>query len=143
MPEDPIAKFQASLTKEDTVTVLGMCDAAMDLLQKQEYDSLFANLYEYEELGGTIKPLSEETIARYKSRYRLFPVKSYSRAYYGFLHAACNNVKYNVVFATAEQTGGAPATTSFMFVPVKIDGQWFLCLNTAKAVTNKDLYKNR
>jgi hypothetical protein len=42
----------------------------------------------------------------------------------------CNDVKYEVTFATAEQTGGQPATIMFMFNPVKIDGEWKLCVKT-------------
>ena len=43
----------------------------------------------------------------------------------------CNDVKYEVVFATAEQTGtGEPAKTAFMFNPVKVDGTWKLCVKS-------------
>jgi hypothetical protein len=38
-------------------------------------------------------------------------------------------VKYEVTFATAEQAGTEePATTMFMFNPVRIDGDWKLCV---------------
>ena len=43
----------------------------------------------------------------------------------------CNDVKYSVTFATAEQVGGdKPATTMYMFNPVKVDGEWKLCVKT-------------
>jgi hypothetical protein len=40
-------------------------------------------------------------------------------------------VKYEVVFATAEQAGTPePAKTGYMFNPVKVDGEWKLCVKT-------------
>jgi hypothetical protein len=43
----------------------------------------------------------------------------------------CNDVKYEVTFATAEQAGTEEAPkTMFMFNPVRIDGEWKLCVKT-------------
>jgi hypothetical protein len=43
----------------------------------------------------------------------------------------CNDVKYEVTFATAGEAGTETApVTSFMFNPVKKDGEWKLCVKT-------------
>ena len=56
---------------------------------------------------------------------------SYSRLYYSFQLEGCNDVKYEVTWATKEQAGTSEAPkTSFMFNPVKIDGTWKLCVKT-------------
>lgn len=62
----------------------------------------------------------------------LFPVLEYSRIYYSFQLEGCNDVKYEVVWATADKTGtNQDAKTAYMFNPVKVDGSWKLCVKTA------------
>ena len=69
---------------------------------------------------------------RYSRKFKMYPVLDYKRQYFSFMLEGCNDVKYEVTFATAEQAGtDKPATTMFMFNPVKIDGNWKLCVKTA------------
>lgn len=129
--KDPVATFRSSLTSEDTIEMVRMCDEAMEMLKNKEYDKLMSRLYEYDDSTKAVSELAPETAQRYINNYMMFPVISYERVYYSFMLEGCNDVKYSVVFATAEQTGtGQEARTSFMFNPVKVDGTWKLCVKT-------------
>lgn len=135
---DPVQAFRSSLTEEDTIEMVRICDEAMELLKNKEYDKLMSQLYEYDDSTKSVSDLSPETAQRYINNYMMFPVLSYERVYYSFMLEGCNDVKYSVVFATAEQTGtGEPATTSFMFNPVKVDGTWKLCVKTDKDMMDR------
>ena len=125
-------EFRSELTKEDTATMLKLCDDAMANLKAKDYNKVLASLYEYTDSTQEVKPLTEETKRRYLNKFRLFPVLDYERVYYSFQLEGCNDVKYDVTFATAEQAGTAePAKTGYMFNPVKVDGSWKLCVKTA------------
>ena len=125
-------ELRSELTKEDTATMLQLCDDAMANLKAKDYNKVLASLYEYTDSTQEVKPLTEETKRRYLNKFRLFPVLDYERVYYSFQLEGCNDVKYEVTFATAEQAGTAePAKTGYMFNPVKVDGSWKLCVKTA------------
>ena len=125
-------EFRSELTKEDTATMWKLCDDAMANLKAKDYNKVLASLYEYTDSTQEVKPLTEETKRRYLNKFRLFPVLDYERVYYSFQLEGCNDVKYEVTFATAEQAGTAePAKTGYMFNPVKVDGSWKLCVKTA------------
>ena len=105
-------EFRSELTKEDTATMLKLCDDAMANLKAKDYNKVLASLYEYTDSTQEVKPLTEETKMRYLNKFRLFPVLDYERVYYSFQLEGCNDVKYEVTFATAEQAGTAePAKT--------------------------------
>lgn len=130
--EEQINEFRSELTKEDTATMLKLCDDAMANLKAKDYNKVLASLYEYTDSTQEIKPLTEETKKRYLTKFKLFPVLDYTRVYYSFQLEGCNDVKYEVTFATAEQAGTKePAKTAYMFNPVKVDGSWKLCVKTA------------
>lgn len=130
--EEQIEEFRSELTSEDTTAMLRLCDDAMEQLKQQKTDQVLASLYEYTDSTQEVKPLSQATAAKYRRRFTLFPVLDYQRKYYSFQLEGCNDVKYEVTFATAEQAGTKePAKTAFMFNPVKVDGTWKLCVKTA------------
>lgn len=127
-----VAEFRSELTAEDTTTMLKLCDDAMEQLKAKDYDKVLSTMYEYTDSTQEVKPLSKETAARYRRMFKMFPVLDYVRKYYSFQLEGCNDVKYEVTFATAEQAGTAqPAKTGYMFNPVKVDGTWKLCVKTA------------
>lgn len=130
--EERIEEFRSELTKEDTATMLKLCDDAMEQLKAKKYDQVLASLYEYTDSTQELKPLSKETANRYRRKFMFFPVLEYDRIYYSFQLEGCNDVKYEVTWATAEKAGTAdPAKTAYMFNPVKINGEWKLCVKTA------------
>lgn len=130
--EQQIEEFRSTLTTEDTTQMLKLCDDAMESLKAKDYDKVLSSLYEYTDSTKEVKPLTEKTAKRYRRLFRMFPVLDYTRKYYSFQLEGCNDVKYEVTFATAEQAGtDKPATTGYMFNPVKVDGQWKLCVKTA------------
>ncbi len=129
--EEQVAEFRSMLTAEDTVQMLQLCDNAMELLKSKKIDEVVSTLYEYNDSTKEVKPLSKELAKRYTNKFKMFPVLRYTRKYYSFQLEGCNDVKYDVVFATAEQAGTKDdPVTGFMFNPVKIDGEWKLCLKT-------------
>ena len=126
-------EFRSTLSTSDTTQMLRLCDEAMEQLKNHSYEKVLSSLYEYNDSTKEVKPLSETLMRQYRSNFETFPVLEYRRVYYSFLLEGCNDVKYEVIFATPEQTGtDEPAKTAFMFNPVKIDGQWYLCVKTEK-----------
>jgi hypothetical protein len=70
---------------------------------------------------------------RLRRQFKMFPVLDYKRQYFSFMLEGCNDVKYSITFATAEQAGTKEApVTMFMFNPVRVDGEWKLCVKTTK-----------
>lgn len=128
--EERVQEFRSMLTASDTTQMLQICDNAMEQLKAKKIDQVLASLYEYNDSTEELKPLTDEVKKRYAVRFKRYPVQEYNRQYYSFMLEGCNDVKYEVTFATAEQTGGQPATIMFMFNPVKIDGEWKLCVKT-------------
>lgn len=126
--EDMIEEFRAELTLEDTTQMLNLCDNLMEQLKAKNYSEVLGSLYLYDDSTHEVSALSENIQKRYERKFKMFPVLDYKRQYYSFMLEGCNDVKYEVTFATAEQTGDKPATTMFMFNPVKIDGEWKVCL---------------
>lgn len=127
-----VEEFRSELTTEDTTQMLKLCDDAMESLKAKDYDKVLSSLYEYTDSTQEVKPLTEETAKRYRKMFQMFPVLDYVRKYYSFQLEGCNDVKYEVTFATAEQAGTEePAKTGYMFNPVKADGTWKLCVKTA------------
>lgn len=129
--EDQVEEFRSGLTEADTTAMLKLADNAMEQLKAKKIDQVIASLFEYNDSTNEVTPVSEETAKRYSRLFNLYPVLEYSRVYYSFMLEGCNDVKYSVTFATAEQVGGdKPATTMYMFNPVKVDGEWKLCVKT-------------
>ena len=115
--EQSIEEFRSELTKEDTAAMLHICDQAMNDLKAKKIEK------------------------RYRRLFTMFPVLEYERKYYSFQLEGCNDVKYDVVFATAEQAGTAePAKTAYMFNPVRINGEWKLCVKTADDEFDKEMH---
>lgn len=130
--EEQIKEFRSELTAADTTAMLKLCDDAMEQLKAHDIDNVLNSLYEYSDSTQEVKPLTAETAKRYRKLYTMFPVLDYVRKYYSFQLEGCNDVKYEVTFATAEQAGTKePAKTGYMFNPVKVDGSWKLCVKTA------------
>ena len=116
--------FRASLTETDTASMLKLCDDCMELLKQKDVEGALAMLCEYDDSTHSVAPLSEEVQARYRRRFSLFPVVRYQRTEYKFQTEGLNDVKYEVYF-------GDNAKTSYMFNPVKIDGEWHLSVKRA------------
>ena len=111
---EQIEEFRRHLTSKDTLAMLSICDEAMEQLKQKNYEQVLSNLFEYNDSTKEIKPLSERTAKRYDRIFKMFPVK------------------YEVTFADADHTGtGKPATTMYMFNPVRVNGEWKLCVKTA------------
>ena len=131
--EEAIEQFRSELTAEDTAAMLRICDDAMEQLKAKKIDVVLANLNEYDDSTKQISKLSDKMAKRLRRQFKLYPVLNYSRQYYSFMLEGCNDVKYAVQFATAEQAGTEEAPiTMFMFNPVRIDGEWKLCVKTTK-----------
>ena len=136
--EERIEEFRSMLTTSDTTQMLQICDNAMEQLKGKKIDEVIASLYEYNDSTQELTPLSDDMKGRLQRQFHRFPVLNYERKYYSFMLEGCNDVKYEITFATAEQTGGAPATTMFMFNPVRVDDQWKLCVKTQDKAIDQD-----
>lgn len=128
---EEIYEFRSQLTQEDSIAMVKLCDDAMELLKNKKFEQVLASLYEYDDSTKEAKPLSELSRKKYLKTFETFPVLEYRRKYFSFMLEGCNDVKYEVEFATAEQAGTPePPKTAYMWNPVKIDGEWKLCLKT-------------
>lgn len=135
-----VDEFRSELTADDSTAMLQLCDAAMEQLKGKKIDQVLASLYEYIDSTQEVRPLSKDTQKRYRRMFVTFPVLDYELKYFSFQLAGCNDVRYEVIFATAEQAGTAePAKTAYMFNPVKIDGVWVLCMKTAADEMDKTM----
>ena len=130
--EERVEEFRSMLTASDTTQMLQVCDNAMEQLKGKKIDEVIASLYEYNDSTEELTPLTDQVKKRLARRFKMFPVLSYNRQYFSFMLEGCNDVKYEVVFATPEQTGADSAKTMYMFNPVKVDGEWKLCVKSAK-----------
>lgn len=138
--EERVTEFRSTLNHEDTTQMLKICDDAMEQLKHRNYNAVLSSLYEYNDSTNEVKPLSSSTAKRYTTMFRMFPVLDYHRLYFSFQLEGCNDVKYEVTWATAEQAGTKdPATTAYMFNPVKVDGEWKLCVKTSNEEIDQSL----
>jgi len=138
--EESIKEFRQQLTEDDTVAMLRICDDAMEQLKAKQIDKVLASMYEYTDSTKELRPLSDALKRKCRAKFQMFPVLEYKRVYYSFMLEGCNDVKYEVVFATAEQTGTAePARTAFMFNPVRKDGEWKLCIKTSDKMIDREM----
>ena len=120
--------FQEGLTAQDSTTMLQKCDSCMQFLSEGRIDDALSMLVEYDDSLQQVSPLSDETRASYKRKFTLFPVLKYDLQYISFNTEGLNDAKYEVQFGPDE--AGAPKT-AYMFNPVKVDGQWYLCVKNA------------
>jgi len=129
--EERVEEFRSMLNANDTTQMLQICDNAMEQLKGKKIDEVIASLYEYNDSTEELTELTDATKKRIARRFKMFPVLAYNRQYFSFMLEGCNDVKYEVVFATPEQTGADSARTMYMFNPVKVDGEWKLCVKSA------------
>lgn len=129
--EERVEEFRSMLNANDTTQMLQLCDNAMEQLKGKKIDEVIASLYEYNDSTEELTELTDATKKRLQRRFKMFPVLAYNRQYFSFMLEGCNDVKYEVVFATPEQTGADSARTMYMFNPVKVDGEWKLCVKSA------------
>jgi len=125
-------EFSESLTSEDTTQMLQLADDCMELLKQQEIDKAIDMLQEYDDSLEQINPLSAETEKRLRRQFQVFPVLKYKREYFSFMEQGLNDVLYKIWFAEEDDPAqnGEPVI-KFMFNPIKLDGEWHLCVKRA------------
>lgn len=128
------AEFRASLTQNDTITVLQMADSLMQELQRGELDSALSKLYMLTSEG--IAPINNEKLNKLKNHFKRFPVIDYKLIYYNFSTNALNDLKYSITFVK-DEAQQMPAI-SFMFNPFKAEGKWYLCVKEERQ-SSKDM----
>ena len=120
--------YLEGLTAQDSTAMMQKCDSCMQFLSEGRIDDALAMLVEYDDSLQQVSPLSDETRASYMRKFTLFPVLKYELKYVSFMESGLNDAKYEVQFGPDE----AGATkTAYMFNPVKINDQWFLCVKKA------------
>ena len=130
--EQAIQDFQSGLSAADSTAMLALCDGCMELLKAKDIDRALDMLSLYDEELHTVAHLPDHFRQSYRRMFTIFPVYNYRRQYYSFQLEGCNDVKYEVVFVEQENSDyNTPYKTSFMFNPVKVDGEWYLCMKTA------------
>ncbi|MBQ8486592.1 MAG: hypothetical protein IJ533_02955 [Prevotella sp.] len=126
-PGEP-TEFQLGLSAEDSTSIVKLGDECMTYLKNGKIDEALGMLCQYDDSLNEIAPLSEEQLASYKKKFLMFPVREYQLAYFSFTEEGLNDLKYDVVFGP--EAAGNPKT-SYMFNPVKVNGEWHLSVKTA------------
>lgn len=125
----PEMEFRNSLTHEDSVKLVQLSDNCMELLKQNDIDGAVAMLHEYDDSTKTVTSLSPVVEKRMRHIFTVFPVKKYELEYYSVFREGLNDVRYKIWFAEEEDPAknGEPVT-HFMFNPVMVDGEWYLCV---------------
>lgn len=130
--ESEAEEFRKELTKEDTTQMLALCDDCMKTLKAGRIDEALNRLYTYDDSTATVAPITATKREELKRTFRLFPVLGYEMDYYSFNSEGQNDVKYDIrFFEKTDSADTTPNTIGFMFNPVKVDGQWYLCIKEA------------
>lgn len=119
------AEFISTLTSADTTLVLEKAERFMKGLQNGELKNSLTELVELK--GDSIVPISSSKLAEMEKRFQRFPVLKYRLVSYTFSTPGLNDLKFAVEFAPKGANGKAPAI-SFMLNPVKVAGEWYLCV---------------
>lgn len=122
--ESAQAAFAATLTAEDSTAVTAATDEIMSLLQAGEIEAALSHIYVVND--NVLYRPDDESLLRLKSKFRNFPVLSYTMTDFAFQTSAINDVTYQYVFE--EIPGENPGTLRLCFNPVKIDGKWYITL---------------
>lgn len=121
-------EFQLGLTSEDSAQIVELGEQCMTLLKDGKLDDALNMLCLYDDSLEQIAPLSDEVRGSYQRLFNRFPVMEYKLSYFSFSEKGLNDLKYSVVFGP--EAIGSPKT-SYMFNPVKVDGQWHLSVKNA------------
>lgn len=112
--------------------MLQLCDQCMELLKAGKIEEALDMIYYYDEEKHEVKELTKAFRGSFRHMFKMFPVYEYARSYYSFQLEGCNDVKYMVTFEEMEDPSEPnPYKTSFMFNPVKVDGQWYVTMKMA------------
>lgn len=136
---DAEKEFIATLTKEDSISVLNQARICMDSLKVGNIESALEMLYVVK--GNQILPLGGESLKETREHFQRFPVVDYQLDYFTFSTQGCNDLKYRIKFSRKDEKGNIPAI-AFMFNPVKIDNRWYLCIK-GKDQSSKDILNPR
>lgn len=130
--EQRVKEFQSELTEADSTQMLSLCDQCMELLKAGKIDQALDMIYYYDEEKHEVSELTTAFRSSFRHMFEMFPVYEYERSYYSFQLEGCNDVKYMVTFDAMEDPSEPnPYKTSFMFNPVKVDGQWYVTMKSA------------
>jgi hypothetical protein len=121
-------EFQLGMTAEDSATIVKLGDSCMTYLKDGQMEQAIGMLCLYDDSLEQILPLTEEARANYQKLFTMFPVKEFNLAYFSFTEQGFNDLKYTVVFGP--EAAGSPKT-SYMFNPVKVDGEWHLSVKNS------------
>ncbi len=133
--EDLENEFRATLTQEDTLTVMNAATALMEGLKNGEIEASLQKLSMIED--GSIVSLAGDKLDVLAKRFKRFPVVDYKLDYYCFSVEQLNDIKYSIQIAPKDQNGKAP-TMGFMLNPMKVNGEWYLCVKD-KEQASKDM----
>ena len=122
---DAEKEFVESLTRTDSITVVEMSQRCMDSLKARNVEAALEMLYVMK--GGMVMKLTGEDAEELRRHFSTFPVMDYRLEHFTFSTQGCNDLKYKIEFAKKDINGNVPAM-AFMFNPVKIDGNWYLCI---------------
>lgn len=128
--ENAEEEFTSTLTEADTTKVLALATEVLDSIKSGNVEWAVESLCEVDSTGQ-VMPLAPDARERVARRFKTFPVVDYELDYYTFSVPMLNDLKYRTYFRERlEGETGGPAM-AVMFNPVKVDGQWYLCLKEA------------
>ena len=124
--KDAERDFIASLTLEDTLTVLSMGQSFMDSLKCGDVDEAVESLCVVDQ--SVLYKIADRSLNQIKARFRRFPVADYELTSYSFSTQGINDLVYR--YSLSGPMGDGPAM-KLTLNPVKVEGMWFLTLKDA------------
>lgn len=119
--------FVCTLTAADTTEVLNLATQCMEFLKGNQTEEALQMMYFI--VDGKPTHLADNQKQKLNSKFRMFPVLQYALDGYNFSSETDNLVKYKIVFfIRSDEDDKTPNTIGFMFVPVRIDGKWYLTI---------------
>lgn len=119
--------FVSTLTATDTTTVLNLATQCMNFLKANQTEEALQMMYSM--VDNRPMPISEEQKQKLNSKFKMFPVLQYALDSYKFTSETNNVIKYKFeFFIHKDQNDKTPNTIGFMFVPVRVDGKWYLTI---------------
>lgn len=121
--QDAEREFIASLTENDTLSVLSATGSFMESLKAGQIDDAILRLTMVE--NDVLYMLGDESLNELRNRFTNFPVQDYQLIRYSFSTQGINDVVYRYSF---DGPLTKAAGMKLVFNPIKVGDSWYLSL---------------
>ena len=130
---DAEREFRASLTKDDSLAVMDLCESFMSELKAGAIEAALSRLNLLD--NSVVYKLGDETLGEMRNRFTVFPVVEYEMTDFNLSTPGNNDVFYRYSFSGPLSDGGA---MKVMLNPVKVGDEWYLCVKDGTVSIHPD-----